>query len=257
MNSDPVTDVDIPGWQRSSFCDDGGVVRPYYWCGSGPPVLLLHELLGLSPADLSFGARLAEQGFTVYMPVLFGVPNAVNSARVIFRACVSREFDVMAERRSSPITNAARVLGRLMFATHGGKGIGVVGLCLTGNFALAMMADEHVIAPVLCEPALPFPLPWKRSALHASDEEIDCAKRRAADGVRFLGFRFRNDFMSPEQRFDNLGKALDGAFERHDLEPPHLFAHPVFTVGYDDKSGEISRAFERLVEFLSERLGRR
>jgi hypothetical protein len=75
-----------------------------------------------------------------------------------------------------------------MFATHGGKGIGVVGLCLTGNFALAMMAD--------------------------------------------------------------------GTFERHDLEPPHLFAHPVFTVSYDDKSCEISRAFERLVEFLAERLGR-
>ena len=77
--------------------------------------------------------------------------------RKMVHVCISREFRVLAVRQSSPITNWLRALCRSLHAELGGKGVGAIGMCLTGNFALALMVDSAVMAPVLSQPSLPFP----------------------------------------------------------------------------------------------------
>jgi dienelactone hydrolase len=252
--------VEIPGWRRGTFLGDDGVTRTYY-CGGekGPPVMVLHEMLGLTPDDIDFGERLASHGFTVYMPLMFGTanhePKGLSAAALALKVCVSHEFAVFRAHRSSPIAQSLRVLGRMMFEHHGGRGIGVIGLCLTGNFALAMMADEHLVAPVLSEPALPFGLTRAcHRALHINEDELQCVKRRAAEGIVYLGFRFEGDCISPFQRFDHLKEELGPAFDRNDLKPTMRGSHAVFTTHYKANEEVTRPAFERLVGYLQERL---
>ena len=250
----------IADFERGEFRGDDGVVRAYYRGGDGPPVMVLHEVFGLTPDDVDFGRRLAKRGFTVYMPVLFGVPNhpatALYSFAQLVHVCVSREFDVFAKRRSSPVAHALRALGREMFARHGGRGIGVIGLCLTGNFALAMMADAHVVAPVVSEPALPFGVTAAaHAALHLDEKDLACAKKRAAEGAKYLGFRFDGDSISPAPRFAQLQDELGGAFYGCTLKPVQHGAHAVFTKDFTANAASTHPAFERLVDFLTEQLG--
>jgi dienelactone hydrolase len=220
--------------------------------------MILHEIFGLSPDDIAFASRLAKRGFTVYAPVLFGIPNhptgPLYSLVQAVHVCVSREFAIFAKRRSSPITVFLRALGRQIFTQHGGRGIAVIGLCLTGGFALAMMADEHLVAPVLSEPALPFGItPASRRSLHITDDELACVKRRAVEGVTYLGFRFKGDCISPVARFDRLeGELGKESFERYDLEPTVPGSHAVFTDDYARNAATTFPAFERLVQYLLE-----
>ncbi len=263
------TPVDIPDCVRAEFTDDEHNTWTYYRTGNGPPVMVLHGVAGLTPEDVGFGVRLGKRGFTVYMPVLLGTPNhpggGLYGAAQYLHVCISREFAAFAQHRSSPITATLRALGRQLFAHHGGRGIGVIGLCLTGNFALAMMCDPHLVAPVLAEPALPFGLtPQAHASLHIDEKELACVKRRAAEGVTYLGFRFKDDTTSPVERFnalqDMLGLATpekhdpEHAFERHDLDHVEAGAHSVFTNSYHANASTTYPAFERLVAYLTERL---
>jgi dienelactone hydrolase len=246
-----------------------GIPRPFYWYGEGKPVIVLHELFGLTEEVARFGCRLAKRaGVRVYLPVLFGQPQTSGSlagrAVAIAQMCLSREFSLFAAHRASPVVDALRTLADLALVRHGAERFGMIGLCLTGNFALAMMCDTRLTAPVLSEPSLPFAFTAAGKAqLGVDDPAIACARQRTADqlardgGPALLGFRFRPDAISPVQRFDNLKRLLGDGFERHDLEPPSRKpkAHSVFGVDYDDTAGsETRRAFDRLVQFLGQRL---
>lgn len=258
--ADAAAAVEIPDCERAEFTDGGGKAWTYYrTAANGPPVMVLHEIFGLTPADADFGRRLAKRGFTVYMPVLFGVPyndpGLLTRAGRALRVCVSGEFAAFSKRRSSPVAHSMRTLGELMFARHGGRGIGVVGLCLTGDFALAMMADPHLVAPVLSEPSLPLGVTVAaHRSLHLGTTELACVKQRAAEGVTYLGFRFDGDWISPVERFDELQRQLGPAFERHDLTPTVRGSHSVFAVDYDANATVTYPAFERLVAYLKEQL---
>lgn len=191
--------------------------------GSGPGVLVMHEVPGITPEVADFARRIADAGYTVSMPCLFGVPGQpyshLRSLQQLARACIAREFRVLALRQSSPITHVLRALCRDLHHRCGGPGVGAVGMCLTGNFALALMLEPCMLAPVLSQPSLPFALtPAHARDLHLNDVELSAVKQRAQEGCPVLGLRFRNDPMSPAARFSRLQDELGPAFRAVTLD---------------------------------------
>ncbi len=182
--------------------------------------------------------------------------NPLYELRCFARVCVSREFAALSWYRSSPVADALRVLGRLIYAEHGDPGFGVVGLCLTGNFALVMMADRHLVAPVLSEPTLPFAFSERgRRALGLSDDEIATVKAGIAEGRTVQGYRFKTDRLCPRERFASLRATFGDGFEGHEIaKSPRRGDHSVFAGDFDPEWPESQDAFARLVGFLDARL---
>lgn len=258
--------MSLPGFALAPF-EHAGITRPVYRRGAGPAVVVVHEVPGITPEVRRFGERVAKAGFTVFMPSLFGVPDrpftSLYTAGQLARSCIRREFAVLAARRASPITEWLRALCRSAHAELGGPGVGVVGMCLTGNFSLALMADPTVIAPVLSQPSLPFALtPALRRGLHVSDEALAVAAERARGGVTVLGLRFSDDWMCPPERFAALRAALGDGFEAIEIDSsrgnPHGIpraAHSVLTRDLVDREGHPTRAaLERVLALFRQRL---
>ncbi len=257
----------LPGFDAFEFAHDD-VSRTVFRRGDGPGVVVIHEVPGVTPEVRRFGERVADEGFTVFMPSLFGTPDRPYTpgyvAGQLVASCVRREFHVLASHHASPITEWLRALCRHVHAELGGPGVGVVGMCLTGNFALALMADESVMAPVLSQPSLPFPLTRAmRRAVHVSDEQLAAAKRRTEQGVTLLGLRFTHDPLCPKARFDTLRRELGDGFEAIEIdsspENPHGLprqAHSVLTKDLVDEAGHPTRiALERVLALFRAQLG--
>ena len=155
----------LESWTPGSHTANG-VTHPTYRKGSGPGVIVIHEVPGITPTVIAFAEEVVGRGFTVVMPSLFGRPEAeatvAESVRSIAHICVSREFSMFAVGRTSPVATWLRSLARELHAQLGGPGVGAVGMCLTGGFALAMLADSPVAAPVLAQPAMP--VRWEKHA---------------------------------------------------------------------------------------------
>jgi dienelactone hydrolase len=253
----------IEGFREDAFTFEGKT-RTVYRRGAGPGVVVMHEIPGIHPGMIAFAQRVADAGFSVAMPLMFGTPGKPVSTGYIFQqivnVCVSREFRLLAARQSSPITNWLRAYCRHLHAELGGKGVGAIGMCLTGNFALALMVDEAVMAPVLSQPSLPLPFgESRRAGLHVSDEALEIAKSR---DVPVLGLRFTGDRACPVERFDRLRAEFGERFEAIEIDsskgnahgiPPD--AHSVLTIHFVDRNGHPTRkALDRTLEFFRERL---
>lgn len=257
----------LDGFTETEFSFEG-VTRPVHRRGAGPGVLVMHEMPGITPQVLGFATRLADAGFSVAMPVLFGEPGRPMSlgydVKEIARACIRHEFSVLASRHASPITDWLRALCRALHAELGGPGVGAVGMCFTGNFALTLYVDPWVMAPVLSQPSLPFALtPGLRRGLHVRDEDLATVQRRVRDEEgKVLGLRFTADPMCPAPRFRALKEALGDGFEAIEIDsaPGNSHgigrtAHSVLTLEFVDQEGHPTKeAFLRVVEFLRERL---
>ena len=257
----------LTGFNRSTF-RHAGKERVVYTRGAGPGVVVMHEIPGITPQVADFARRVADAGFFVSMPVLFGeVGRPIGLAytgRELIRACISREFHVLASHRSSPITEWLRALCRAVHEERGGPGVGAIGMCLTGNFALALMVDEVMMAPVLSQPSLPFPIGKERSgALHLSPDDLKTIKSRcAADpGLKVLGLRFTGDKTCPAARFATLRRELGDQFEAHEIDDKHANpnttspAHSVVTTHLIDEEGQPTRqALDRVLAYFRERL---
>lgn len=258
----------LAGFATVAFTHDGAA-RTVYRRGAGPAVVVMHEIPGITPPVAAFARRVAEAGFTVYLPHLFGTPGRPLSIPYalgqIGRACVSREFAVFAANASSPITDWLRALCRHAHAECGGPGVGALGMCLTGNFALALMVDESVMAPVLSQPSLPFGMTaGQRAGLHVSADELAVVRQRAAAGCGVLGLRFTADPMCPGARFERLRRELGDGFEGIEIDsgPGNPWglgraAHSVLTTDLVDEEGHPTRAaLDRVLAFFAERLRR-
>lgn len=238
--------MDIEGFERFLFSSEG-LEKPVYRRGSGPALLLIHELPGLSEPCIAMGRRLAGAGYTVYMPLLFGEPGGVYGARPLLWPCVWREFGLLSRRRKRPVTDWLRALSRRAHEERPGKGVGAIGMCVTGSFALALMLDEHLIAPVLSQPS---PAVLGAGDHGLSDEEWACARARA--GVPVLGFRYTGDPLCKPARFETLKAGLGGRFRAVEVEGN---AHSVFTYHFDRmSSADQERVWSELLGFLSSRL---
>lgn len=258
---------DLEGFETTAFAH-AGAARTVYRCGEGPGVVIMHEIPGITPEVAAFARRVADAGFHVALPHLFGTPGRALSVPYavgqMARACVSREFAVLAAHRASPITEWLRALARAVHAERGGAGVGAVGMCLTGNFALALMMEPGLLAPVLSQPSLPFPLgASRRGALHVSPEQLDHARRRVGEeGARVLGLRFTADPLCPAARFASLRRELGEGFEGIEIDSSKgnshgipRTAHSVLTADLVDEEGHPTReALARVLGFLRERL---
>ena len=244
-----------------------GVTRTVFRGGRGPAVIVMHEIPGLYPGVVDFGRRLIAEGLTVYLPSLIGEPGrpmgAAYSASSIARACISQEFATWATGKTSPIVAWLRALAKDAHSACGGPGVGAIGMCLTGGFALAMMVDDVMIAPVLSQPSLPFAVTRAhRRDLGICAADLSRVRKRAAAGTPVMGLRFTGDPLVPRERFERLREKLGDRFiaieidsRRGNLHGIPRTAHAVLTHHFVDEPGHPTRdALDRVLAFFRERL---
>lgn len=243
----PDTSV-LTGWSRGTHTAEG-TTHPTYRRGSGPGVVLVHEIPGITPEVEAFANAVVDRGFTVVMPHLFGRPGAAASATEMMRStaqvCVNQEFTKLKAGRTSPVADWLRSLARELHAELGGPGVGALGMCFTGGFALAMMVDDAVAAPVVAQPSLPFAIGSRRKAdLGLSPADLDVVRRRVGAGCAVLGLQYASDPATGD-RFDTLDAELGSGFIRVDLAGK---GHSTLTAHRQQ------HAVDRVLDFFDERL---
>jgi len=256
----------LAGYEKFEFTD-GPWTRPVWRKGSGPAVIVIHEIPGLHPLVIRFADRVAAAGMTVFLPSLFGEPGRPATRGYAMRSmltaiCIRREFFVWRGDRSSPIVEWLRALARKAHAECGGKGVGAVGMCFTGGFALAMMTEPAVVAPVLSQPSMPAVSgsAARAAATDASPAEIACAKRRfEAEDLSMIGLRFKSDTLVPDARFETYRKTFGDRFEAielddDDAQPSFIPPHSVLTLHLKE-TGPTKAAEARVIQFFKDRTG--
>jgi dienelactone hydrolase len=260
-------EADLTGWTAAPFTA-AGYTHDVYRKGEGPGVVLIPEMPGIHPSVLALGNHLVDNGFTVVTPSLFGTPGAPairpGFLPIALRACVAREFAAFATNADRPVARYLRALARDLNEQTPGKGVGVIGQCFTGGFALAAAVDDSVLAPVVSQPSLPLPItPKHRRDPGLSEGELKVIEKRAADeGLCALGLRFSEDKLSPAARFKTLKDHLGEAFEVIEINSRKgnehglgAMAHSVLTDQLREIDGHPTyEARKRVVEFLTERL---
>jgi dienelactone hydrolase len=244
------TDV-LDGWELDEF-SAAGITHPIYRRGQGPAVIVIHEIPGITPLVARFANEVVERGFTVVMPSLVGTPGKepsnVYAVQQMATVCVAREFTTFALNQTSPIIAWLRALARNIHQKVGGPGVGAVGMCFSGGFALGMMVDDIMLAPVLSQPSLPFPLGRARGAdLNLSPDDVAAIAERAAAGCQVLGLRFTGDKLVGD-RFSSLRELLGDAFIAVELPSTKTTDHSVLTEQRDDES------VARVIDFFVEKL---
>ena len=238
-------------WEKGTFTA-ATLTRDTYRKGSGPVVIVVHEIPGITPAVERFADDVVNAGFTVVMPNLVGTAGQEVSGKYIassmLKVCISKEFTNMALQKTSPIIAWLRALARSLHHEVGGKGVGAVGMCFSGGFALGMMVDDIMIAPVLSQPSMPFTVGKARGAdLNLSPDDAIVVAQRAADGCQVLGLRFTQDKLVGN-RFDSLRTLLGDAFIAIELPSQSPKDHSVLTEQRDDAS------VQRVLDFFTEKL---
>lgn len=241
-----------------------GKSKLVYVAGTGPAVIVMTEMPGISPHVARFARWVRDAGFTVYMPHLFGkdgaVPTPLSSIATIARACVSREFRAFAANESSPVTQWLRALSAHAHQQCGGKGVGAIGMCFTGNFALSMMLEKSMLAPVLAQPSLPLNDP---AGMHIAPAELAAVRARMeAEDLTVRAYRFEGDSFCRAERFAAFQEALGDRFEARVLpdsvaNPDALMKNPhsVVTLHLIDEAGQPTRAArDEILDFFRMRL---
>jgi dienelactone hydrolase len=251
MTSSSEYDAVLDGWEPGVF-SAAGMTHPTYRRGDGPGVIVVHEIPGITPLVTRFANEVVERGFTVVMPSLVGTPgkpptNAYIGSQMA-KVCIAKEFTAFAMNQTSPIIAWLRALARNLHQDVGGPGVGAVGMCFSGGFALGMMVDDIMLAPVLSQPSLPFAIGKARGAdLNLSPDDAAAVAERAAAGCQVLGLRFTGDKLVGD-RFSSLRELLGDAFVAVELPSANATDHSVLTEQRDDPS--VARVLDFFVEKL-------
>jgi dienelactone hydrolase len=245
------TTTELEGWQRGEF-SAAGFTHTTYRKGTGPGVVVVHEIPGITPAVLRFAEEVVDAGFTVVMPLLVGeVGREVSQGYLMgsmSKICVSREFTTMAMKQTSPVIAYLRALARQLHEEVGGPGVGAIGMCFSGGFALGMMLDDLMIAPVLSQPSLPFAMGRARGAdLNLSPDDAVVIANRAAAGCQVLGLRYTGDKLVGD-RFTSLRTLLGDAFVAIEFPSQKKSDHSVLTEQRQEEG------VSRVLGFLREKL---
>ena len=241
-----------------------GRAKRVFVAGSGPAVIVMTEMPGITPQVARFARYVRDAGFTVWMPDLFGDAGRPFSplymAGSIARVCVNREFRALAANQSSPVTRSLRALAAHAHPLCGGKGVGAIGMCMTGNFALSLMLEPAVRAPVLSQPSLPM---GRAGGLHIAPDELAAVKARMErEDLTVLAYRFAGDTFCRAERFAAYQAALGDRFVGRVLpdsaanpEAPMKNPHSVVTLHLIDRAGEPTRAaLDEILGFFATRL---
>lgn len=247
-----------------------GMTKKVYVAGEGPAVIVMTEMPCISPHVARFSRWVRAAGFTVYMPSLFGrdgaVPTVEDGIASFKRACVSAEFRAFATNESSPVTQWLRALARFAHEECGGPGVGAIGMCFTGNFALTMMLEPAMLAPVVCQPSLPLDDPAGINM--APDELAHVRTRLERDDLTVMAYRFEGDKHCRAQRFAAYREALGDRFVARVLpdnaanaNTPPFFEkvvaspHSVVTAHLIDEAGQPTiAARDEILAFFAQRL---
>jgi dienelactone hydrolase len=271
-----VADDALSDFETTTFTHEGKT-RTVFRKGTGPAVIVMSEVPGITPKVAGFARRVADIGCTAVMPHLFGVPGRDPSPEArggrmgmlaygvstMVPLCISREFTVFATGKSSPAVTWLRALAASEHERCGGPGVGAVGMCFTGGFALAMSVDPVMLAPVLSQPSLPMSITKKHKAsIDISPAELDVVKARCAnEGLKVLGMRFKSDSFVPEARFDFLRRELGDAFVAVELDDDAanpdaaMKPHSVLTEHLVDQTGTPTRqALDDVLELFRTKL---
>ena len=241
-----------------------GQSKQVFVAGKGPAVIVMTEMPGISPYVARFARWVRDAGFTVWMPQLFGDPGRplsnLYTVSSIAKACVSREFRAFAANASSPVTQWLRALAAHAHPLCGGKGVGAIGMCFTGNFALSMMLEPAMLAPVLSQPSLPL---GRAGGMHIAPDELAAVKQRMErEDLTVLAYRFEGDSFCKAQRFAAYQQALGDRFVARVLpdsaanpDAPMSNPHSVVTLHLIDRDGEPTRAArDEILAFFRSRL---
>jgi dienelactone hydrolase len=245
----------MEGFARQSFAAPiAGRATSFdvYTIGVGAPVILMQELPGISAPVIAFCKRLADAGFEVWAPHWFGPLGKASALNVARMLCMRREFQVFAKNQSSAVVDWMRALCRHVAEVRKLERVGVVGMCLSGNFAMTLIAEPNVWAAVASQPSLPGRAP---SALHMSAAEI-AASRAALDAKGAMhSYRFADDPLCTNAKFDAIDAAFnDGAVRVINHVLPGA-GHSVFAGHYDDAPGSpTAEAFAQVLAYFKAQL---
>ena len=241
----------LSGWAKGSFTA-ATLTRDTYRKGEGPVVVVVHEIPGITPAVERFANDVVASGFTVVMPDLVGTPGREVSGGYtissMLKVCISREFTNMALNKTSPIISWLRALARSLHQEVGGVGVGAVGMCFSGGFALGMMVDDIMVAPVLSQPSMPFAIGKRRASdLNLSPDDAAVIAERAQQGCEVLGLRFDKDKLVGD-RFSSLRSLLGDAFIAVEIPSSSPKDHSVLTEQRHEDS------VQRVLQFFTDKL---
>lgn len=248
----------LSGFEKSSFkaplSTGEEVEHDIYSKGEGPIIVILQELPGIDRDTESFANRLIDKGFRVVLPHLLGplgkTSHYLNIARAFF--CMRREFSLFENRKSGPIVDWLRALCQQLRSDHGVTGVGVIGMCLTGNFAISLIADDAVLASVASQPSLPF---GSQHSLQMSPEEVVAVRAAIDEKGPLKAYRFEGDSWCKAAKFDGLRISLNDGKERISTKTLPGNAHAVLTGEFRDEEGHPTyEAFVEVVDYFQTRL---
>ena len=250
-----------------------GMSFQVYKDGEGPGVLILHELPGMTRGCIELADRIMREGFTVYLPLLFGDPyddNNVKGLAHVTAMCVRHEFECFATDKTSHLSIWLRALCARMNRECPGKGVGAIGMCVTGGLILSVMIESSVLVPVMSQPATPMhelPLPFgpseqaRKESLGIAPEELEITKGRAKTAP-ILGYRFTTDTISPPERFVTLCRTFGANFKGTEIptgrqNPGNIKdkSHSVLTAAFVDEPDHPTRkAYDEILDRFNARL---
>lgn len=220
----------------------------------GKIVVIIQELPGIGQETLSLADKFVHQGYTVVLPHLFGpIGRTTVLGNIIQVLCMRREFSLFAKNESSPVVDFLSQLCSSLKAKYKVKGVAVIGMCLTGNFAISLMANEDVLAGFASQPSMPL---FYQKSMHMSPDDIKYIKKNIDNvGPMHCG-RFELDSLCTHSKME----VMDETFNQDDKKRIIFHellgnGHAILTLDFRDKKGHPTyQILNEIFEYFNEQL---
>lgn len=187
---------------------DNAVSYPYYAVGhnspASAPVLLLHELPGLTPGAIDLADFLhLELNRRCYMPLLFGeYGQSETGLTPLLQACQTGRWKVFNCTWPGRILDDSWSMTSQVAEKHPEEAITVIGNCLTGTLPLELIAHPKVEVAIHCQPALPFGLTRKNAAWPIDGPRLERSldSLESIENKRLIFIHYVGDSIAPVSR---------------------------------------------------------